>query len=453
MQSVYHVVHKVPTLNLNFLGREKYEIAKTLIQEGLIRIDTNYYCNFVHYVNNNQDIKLTFTEHELCNDKLLNKTQNKIQMAFFKKNLELGEQDVQKILFKQREKLKLINFPPKQLIENLAYLIVQSAHNIIFKWIIKDRVELFISYGRNIGDVMDVMSWKYFGSNSGMQSIDMNKIAIYVSCGGDPFVKNNSKNKLIGDGMAAVARLNIIAAQEIGHFADIKRNVRGQRIGRHSTQYFSAKKADLRVAQYRNLDILRCKNLLQDIDHNFSYMLKYEKNLIYAKKFKNIFLLKKIYYKICLLFGNIKLRRKYLHKENMIFMEKFLSEDFIISSLRVMLKDMLSNLMPKADVYKRSDKLEEEAIACAEALARVPQQVIKWGHLTTKYLISNLYNFYYNEVILDLISKYENLVYEKKKEYSFLEKVKFQLIRFKRTFKFKKLPIIDANNLDKSNFY
>ncbi len=41
----------------------------------------------------------------------------------------------------------------------------------------------------------------------------------------------------------------------------------------------------------------------------------------------------------------------------------------------------------------------EEAIACVEALARVPQQVMKWGYLTTKSTMHDLYKIYYGEVI------------------------------------------------------
>jgi hypothetical protein len=57
------------------------------------------------------------------------------------------------------------------------------------------------------------------------------------------------------------------------------------------------------------------------------------------------------------------------------------------------------NLAPQADAYKRDDVLEEEAIACIEALARVPQQVNKYGHGFTKACMHELYHLYYDEVI------------------------------------------------------
>ena len=41
------------------------------------------------------------------------------------------------------------------------------------------------------------------------------------------------------------------------------------------------------------------------------------------------------------------------------------------------IEDMQSHLLPIADVYKRGDPEAEEAISCDEALAHVPQQVMK----------------------------------------------------------------------------
>ncbi len=54
----------------------------------------------------------------------------------------------------------------------------------------------------------------------------------------------------------------------------------------------------------------------------------------------------------------------------------------------------------------RDDKEAQEAIACVEALARVPQQVMKWGYLTSKNMMRELYLVYYGEVIPSLIDVY-----------------------------------------------
>ncbi len=77
--------------------------------------------------------------------------------------------------------------------------------------------------------------------------------------------------------------------------------------------------------------------------------------------------------------------------------------------IRAMIEDMKFNLAPIADVYKNSDPEVEETIACIEALARVPQQVMKWGYLTTMETMKGLYKIYYYEVIPSLISNYVSM--------------------------------------------
>lgn len=44
----------------------------------------------------------------------------------------------------------------------------------------------------------------------------------------------------------------------------------------------------------------------------------------------------------------------------------------------------ICKLIYHRQLYKNKNPEIEEAIACIEALARVPQQAIKWGYLTTK---------------------------------------------------------------------
>ena len=102
---------------------------------------------------------------------------------------------------------------------------------------------------------------------------------------------------------------------------------------------------------------------------------------------------------------------------------------FIASKLIAMLDDMAFNLAPKADVYANADKFIEEAIACIEALARVPQQSRKWGDAITMLIMPKLYDIYYNQVIPANIQTYKNLTGEtylplKVKEPNILKKIK-----------------------------
>ena len=111
-------------------------------------------------------------------------------------------------------------------------------------------------------------------------------------------------------------------------------------------------------------------------------------------------------------------RRKFLqfaHINNHIFVKHFREEKYLSIMIKTMIEDMQSNLSPGADVYKRNDPEAEEAIACVEALARVPQQVMKWGYLTTRATMHDLYKVYYSEVIPSLVENYELLTDRKYK--------------------------------------
>ncbi len=71
----------------------------------------------------------------------------------------------------------------------LARIFVQSAHPIVIRWLLLDKTEIFITYSHNIGDMMDMVNWQKVGGNSGMQSTNGKDVAIFVSCGGNPFAE------------------------------------------------------------------------------------------------------------------------------------------------------------------------------------------------------------------------------------------------------------------------
>jgi hypothetical protein len=63
------------------------------------------------------------------------------------------------------------------------------------------------------------------------------------------------------------------------------------------------------------------------------------------------------------------------------------------------LADMEFNLAPDADAYRNPDPLVEEAIACIEAVARVPQQEHKWGVAAVAFSWPGLSQFYAGTVL------------------------------------------------------
>ena len=440
MTSIYHILDKTPSIYEEDMQIEYENLAKKLVNSGRMRIDTDYYCNFSRFYDPSSGINIMMTKEELTDPNLLILTKQTIKNLYLQKNKNITNEQITKIiteLLNQTKKLLAVNAETQI---QLARIFVQSAHPIVIKWLLLDRTQVFLTYSHNIGDVMDISSWKTSGTNSGMQSTDGNNVCIYVSCGGDPFAPNNTTNPFYGDGFAAAARLQIIAGQEIGHYADIMRDAQGRQIGRHSAN-FACTRAKPHVKQGRRDDITRCQKLYNNLlSWGMDQLLSLEGKLKFYDKQK-ISGLKVFWIKLLIKYH----KRKFLQfatYHHCIFIKRFSSEKYMGIMIKAMILDMQSNLSPVADVYKRNDPEAEEAIACVEALARVPQQVMKWGYLTTKATMHDLYKIYYGEVIPSLIKNYElhtNTKY--KSDYHFykptiLQRIKMKFSLQKNKFKF-----------------
>jgi hypothetical protein len=412
MINIYHILHKLPALEAEFMEIEYEDLTQALYKSGLVRIDADFETNFVKYTDPSSPHSLFFTKSELYNKDLLNRTKVLISKAcskkFSGKSIEIQSDKILQIMRSIIAKHSEIS-KDKQL--KLIRLLVQSTHPIVIRWILIEKVQIFISYGHSIGDVMDIKNWKISGSNSGMQSTDGREACVFVSSGGDPFKKEY--NPIYGDGWPAIARLQVIAGQELGHYSDIIRDENGRQVGRHSAN-FSCTRAKANMLNGRREDVLNCINLKNKLmDLGLNKLIKYDRNFKFYKS-NNVLGIR--------VFWNSLMR--YLYKELLIyrthnigilFVKLYKKEEYFGLMLNAIFDDMSFNLTPIADVYQKEDKEEEEAIACIEALARVPQQVIKWGHLTTKTLMKDLYIIYYKQVIPDLINKYEIFTGEKYK--------------------------------------
>ena len=391
---------------------EYEELAQMLVDSGKLRIDTDHSCNFARFTDPKANVSKMLSKDEITDPRLITETKQ-----YFKKiyGSSLSPSDFEsklaaifKDLKNQINKLQPVS---SALSLRLARLLVQSAHPIVIKWLIHDKVEIFITYSHNIGDMMDIQNWQHSGNNSGMQSTDGKNAAVFVSCGGNPFGENSKDHPTQGDGWPAVARMQIIAAQELGHFADIRRDEKGRQITRHSAN-FSGTKAYDHVKLARINDINTCKELFEKLHRNgLKQLIEYDTKLEFYRKnkvsgVKVLFLqLLQLIYKYKILY--------FATSHGLIFIKRFRHDQYMGLMIKAMIEDMRFNLSPVADVYKRANKEEEEAIACIEALARVPQQVIKWGYLTTMETMRDLYKIYYGEVIPSLIINY-NLMTGKK---------------------------------------
>jgi hypothetical protein len=405
VSSLYHILDKIPAINAEEISIEYEELAQDLVKSGKLRIDTDNSCNFARFTDPQYNISAMISNAEITDPILIPETQEYFKKLYSGKIagnvFDSKLSSIFKNLKDQIGKLQSVN---ENTTIKLARIFVQSAHPIVIRWLLHDKVEVFITYSHSIGDMMDMQSWQHSGDNSGMQSTDGKNVAVFVSCGGNPFGIINTDHPTQGDGWPAVARLQIIAGQELGHFADIRRDEYGRQIGRHSAN-FSGTRAYDHVKIARKNDIIKCDFLLNNLANiGLNRLTEYDKKLKFYEKNK-ITGLKVIFLKVLQFLYKLKILN-YAKKHKLFFIKRFSSDQYMGLMIKAMIEDMKFNLSPVADVYKRNDIEAEEAIACIEALARVPQQVMKWGYLTTQAAMYDLYKIYYNEVIPSLITNY-----------------------------------------------
>lgn len=414
--NLYHVAAFRPAIEREGMTVGKEELAQRLVKSGQLRIDAGEKINFARLYVPALNISMMFSYRELYDANLSKKTTELIkkEMSLHYKGSALDKKVENHIslLKAELQKYQQISFDDEI---RLARLIVQATHPIVMMLILEESVQVFISYSYNIGDVLDVVSWQTSGSNSGMQSTNGKDAAIFISCGGDPLKDNEDQFAEYGDGWPARARILVIGGQELGHYSDIMRDEKGKQISRYSANFSATKaKEDVRVARLN--DIKRSKFILDKLHEiGLASIIETERKIKFYKDNKKIGLsllieILKLFFQRLFLFERAK--------KNHIFVLNHIKSDPRVGTLiKAIAEDMLFNLAPKADVYKKDNKDEEEAIACVEALARVPQQSNKWGKSITQIFMKDLYATYYRIVIPGCVVAYQNIT-KKRYEYN-----------------------------------
>jgi hypothetical protein len=409
MSNIYHHIHTPPALEAADMPPQLETLAQRLVQSGKFRIDAGFdTLNFARFSLPYEGINHMLSSRELTDPALLPRTRNLIATHLRKKHRDAKSLDkaISVEIKRLRDELdKYVKIDPR--IEmKLARIIVQCAHPAVIQLLLWEEAEVLVSFAYSIGDMLEMSAWKSAGSNSGMQSSDGRAANIYVSAGGDPFGETE-KDRTYGDGLPALARMMIIAGQEIGHFSDMIRDRRGRYISRHAADSSGRRaKENVRIARIRDINNVRITEItLQKI--NLLSLIEQERAIIFFRKNKRRgFIVLRSWIKWR------RARKKFMQEcknAKLEFVTQLAPTPYIATRLHLVLQDMKANLSPDADVYKRSDPEEEEAIACIEALARVPQQRIKWGKAATKALMPNLYHIYYKQVIPACIQSYETL--------------------------------------------
>lgn len=414
--NLYHIAAFRPSLEREGMTIGREELAQRLVKSGQLRIDAGEKINFARLYVPDLNISMMFSYRELYDENLSKNT-----TALIKK--EMSSHYKGSILDKKAERhISLLKDELKKYQEvrfdeeiQLARLIVQATHPVVMMLILEESVQVFISHSYNIGDVLDIISWQTSGSNSGMQSTNGKDVAIFISCGGNPLKDNEDKFAEHGDGWPARARLLAIGGQEFGHYSDIIRDEKGKQISRYSAN-FNATKANEDVRVDRLNDIKRSSFILNKLNEiGLESIIETEKKIKFYKDNKKIGLSLSI--EILKLFFQKLFFFQRAEKNNIFVLDHIKSEPRIGTLIKAIAEDMLFNLSPKADVYKKDNKDEEEAIACVEALARVPQQANKWGKPLTQIFMKDLYVTYYKTVIPGCVVAYQNIT-KKRYEYN-----------------------------------
>lgn len=409
MHNNYEFIYKKPGYRRFEVSPEIEELAQTLLKSGRMRIDTEDKANFIRFSRPYEGINMVFSYRELYDDDLTYRTKKIIKSAlgWVNRSQNLNELAESEFLRLREEIKRNLKVDEKTEIR-LARLIVQAAHPAVIHLLIAEGAEVFITYAYAVGDMLDIQSWQQVGESSGLQSSSYNYHSVFVSLGGNPFISMKYSNNY-GDGDRAISRMMVIAGQELGHFSDIIRNKRGRPISRFSANLqVTIPSEPVRTERVR--DIEQAKNILELLDRlGMKKAAEQERHVKFYRKMKRyglvrlLAIIKKNRLKVKF-FSRCKWKRK-LH----FIFSLPLNSKYPATEVNTMAHDMLFNLEPKHEAYEREDPLEEEAVACVEALARVPQQVIKWGHKATSKMMPGLYKIYYEHVIPTCIKHYEEI--------------------------------------------
>ncbi len=390
----YHLLAFIPATEAWEMPPVLEAMATQLVRSGKLRINADEERNFVPYQTVDGD--RTFTTRELTDAALVPQTRAAIARSV---PAGLGPEAVEEIIERLRRDLKKARGVSLEKEMRVARVLMQSAHPAVMALALAEGAEFYVSYAHRVGDLLPVHSWDTHGTASGLQSTSDTGAAIYVSCGGDPFFDSAEKT-YVTDGWPALAQMVVIAGQEIGHYADLLRRD-GAIIGRISAR-MDGLAPSVAAKSARDHDRAHLARLHQ---HYYSKGLN---SLLRAEKSVAFYAVQKLRFSPPWLFSQlwrgcagllfwVRTRRPMLALRTHPRLRRG-------EALAMFLADMEFNLSPRADVYQRPDPVEEEAIACIEALARVPQQVNKWGHGAVAAAIPGLYRLYYGAVISNVVA-------------------------------------------------
>ena len=388
----YHLLHTLPAVEAWEMPPALEQLALRLAHSGQLRINADQERNYVRH--GTADSDATFTARDLTDPALLPRTR---QILSRHVPPAAGPDALDALVVRLLNELKKARGIDAEKEMKVARVVVQSAHPSVIQLLLQSGTALYVSYAHNVAELLAVHEWNTHGTASGLQATSAEATAVYISCGGDPFFAGEQKT-YVTDGFPALARMMVIGGQELGHFADLLRS-NGQIIGRYSTDnnasslraapvVNAARRADMqRIA---DLEIRAAQSGLSTLVRAEEAVAFYDKRMRYTPAWCMRQLVRWVR----------RLQFLLQAKPNGISLHLPMHPATRHGhALAMYLSDMAFNLAPDADAYRRADPEAEEAIACIEALARVPQQVHKWGHNAVRFGWPKLYAIYFNTII------------------------------------------------------
>lgn len=406
MDNYYNHLAKMPALKAGKMPKGLEALARTLVESGRFRVDTVDKQNFVRWGRPFEGVNMMFSHRELEDKQLLQRTTATISKVFARKySGEKLEAKIAEEITRLKQDVKRNIDVPAEAELQLARLVVQSAEPPVIMLLLAEGAEVFVSYSYSVGDMLDIQTWQEAGDSSGLQSTEHRGCSVFVSCGGNPLVPEK-KVERSNDGFYALSRMVVILGQELAHYSDIIREgkMRGSRFsadlhyGRASDKSRNGRNNDFsNVMNHKR----RARNIglkfLTEAERGLKFFLEHRKwSLVTLFSRLKVYLYQSIFILLCKITG-----------QN--YLQPFYKDKYMGTTIAIMLDDMLFNLHPEADAYKRQSPVEEEMIMCIEALARVQQQANKWGRDVTKVMYPNLYHLYYMEILPSCINVVEKL--------------------------------------------
>lgn len=387
--NLYHHLSFMPATESWEMPRGLELLARRLVASGKLRINADAERNFVRYG------EMTFSAREITDLALLEATRVRIARLVAPAAGAQGIEDIWDFLKAELKKARGIT-PDKEM--KVTRVLAQSAAPEVIELLMKSGAEIYVSYAHNVADLMPVHEWQNLGANSGLQATDSAGAAVYISAGGDPFFEGNQKTYTT-DGFPALARMVVIAGQEFGHFADLRRNVQGAVIGRYSTDIDASQ---LRADPIMHAACIRDRARVNELISLYNktgllFLRRAEKGLEFYQKHRR-YSPPWLFYQAWRLIAFILLKIK-CKQQNLVGGFHTLPRMRSGEAIEAYLADMQYNLAPDADVYRHPDPLVEEAIAVIEALARVPQQIHKWGFFAVQAAWPGLTECYFSTVL------------------------------------------------------